>query len=375
MPKNRIDSDPPTSAESAVGGRLQAEGPRFNSYIIIIFLLTLVVPVLVLPMVVDNAFNTPKTLFMLIGVSTMIGVYAFQFLRGRPVLRSETSTPKILLFLIFLNFFSFFYTGNYYFTIIAAIMNITCLLFFYFVSLYVDGKKAFWLIMTAALSGMLVSIVTYFQYTNHFIIFKWATPGIMVMGTIGNSNYLGAYMVFPLFAMAGLIFLLKGKFRFIPLVLLIFMLGAFLFTRARAGWMGFFLALPIFLYLLKKIHKISLFGYLSSHPRQVATYGIVFLGILVSLWQVNDLAAARFMEGFYRDLSLGRPMAEAVRQSKLDLIRHGLTISEEDLAKLKATRGGSAETAPVDAESESPGTYRLSAYHPFYWAPFVLVGQ
>ena len=84
-------------------------------------------------------------------------------------------------------------------------MNMTCLLIFYFVSLYVDGKKALWLLMAAAFSGLLVSIVTYFQYTNHFILFKWARPGMMVMGTIGNSNYLGAYLVFPLFAQLGLL--------------------------------------------------------------------------------------------------------------------------------------------------------------------------
>ncbi len=237
-------------------------------------------------MVVDNAFNTPKTLLILIGVSLMVGICCFQYLRGQAVLKSETSTPKIILFLILLNFFSFFYTGNYYFTIVAAMINITCLLFFYFVSLYVDNKKAFWLIMTVAFSGFLVSIITYLQYTNHFIVFKWATPGMMVMGTIGNSNYLGAYLVFPLFAMASLIFLLKGKLRLIPLALLIFIMGAFLFTRARAGWFGFFLCLPIFLLLIKKIYKFSFRGYFNSNSLQVITSGVLLLAVLVILWNI-----------------------------------------------------------------------------------------
>ncbi len=213
------------------------------------------------------------------------------------MLKPETSTPKIILFLILLNFFSFFYTGNYYFTIVAAMMNITCLLFFYFVSLNVDGKKAFWLIMTTAFSGLLVSIITYLQYTNHFIIFKWASPGMMVMGTIGNSNYLGAYLVFPLFAMVGLIFLLQGKLRLIPLALWIFMMGAFLFTRARAGWFGFFLSLPIFFIFLKRIHKISIRAYFKSNLLQVITSGVVLLAVLVILW---NIAPQRFhtMMGF-----------------------------------------------------------------------------
>ena len=270
---------------------------RFNPFIIIIFILTLVVPVLVLPMVIDNAFNTPKTLLMLLGVSLMAGIYSFQFLRGKAVPKSGTSTPKIILFLILLNFFSFSYTGNYYFTITAAMMNITCLLFFYFVSLYVDAKKAFWIITSVAFSGLLISIITYLQFTGHFILFKWAHKGIMVMGTIGNSNYLGAYLVFPLFAMVGLIFLFKGKFRLIPLGLLLFMLGAFLFTRARAGWFGFFLSVPIFLLILKKIHRISILGYFKSNPKQVITYGLVLIALFTSLWYI---APKRFhtMMGF-----------------------------------------------------------------------------
>ena len=132
MPKPRTDSNKPTTPETAcLPNRANLEEkPKLNPYIIIIFVLTLMVPVLVLPMVVDNAFNTPKTLLILLGVSLMLGIYCFQYLRGQAVLKSETSTPKIILFLILLNFFSFFYTGNYYFTIVAAMINISCLLFF-----------------------------------------------------------------------------------------------------------------------------------------------------------------------------------------------------------------------------------------------------
>lgn len=257
-----------------------------KAYVVIIFVLTLVVPVLVLPMVVDNAFNTPKTLLMLMGVSIMVGIYSFQFFSGKTILKSKASTPKILLFLILLNFFSFFYTDNYYFTIIAAMMNVTCLLFFCFVSLHIDGKKGFWVIVAIVFSGLLVSFETYLQFFGRFILFKWAHPGMMVMGTIGNSNYLGAYLVFPLFATAGLIFLLKGKLRLIPLGVFIFMLGAFLFTRARAGWFGFFFSLPIFLLILKNIYKLSIWEHLKANPRQVITYGVALLSVLVSLWYI-----------------------------------------------------------------------------------------
>lgn len=270
---------------------------KFNPYFVIILFLTLTLPVLVLPSILDNAFKTPKILLLLFGVSIMLGIYAFQFLQSGEVLLSSASTPKVVLLLIFLNFFSFFYTSNYYFTIVAAVMNVTCLVFFYFVSLNTDGRQGLVLMMAAAFSGLLVSIITWLQYFDIFIIFKWAHPGMMVMGTIGNSNYLGAYFIFPLFAMASMIFLLKGRLRLIPLLLFIFMMIAFLFTRARAGWFGFFLALPLFLWILSKIYKIRVLGYFVSNRRRIITYGVVVACLIFSLWYAAP-ERFRIMMGF-----------------------------------------------------------------------------
>jgi len=260
-------------------------------YFMIIALMTLIVPVLVLPAHVDNAFNTPKNLIMILGISIMTAVLCIYFLRGKKIPWVSSPSHKILLFIILLNVFSFFYTKNHYFTIVAATLNITCLSLFFFTSLHINGKRAFWLLVIAAFSGFLVTIVTYLQFTGHFILFKWAYPGIMVMGTIGNSNYLGAYYIFPLFAVLGLVFLLDGEARIIPATLFIFMLGGFLFTRARAGWMGFFLSLPLFLLFLSKIHRFSVLDFLRLHPRRVITGLVVLAIILLSLWH---LAPERF---------------------------------------------------------------------------------
>ncbi|MFC1866630.1 O-antigen ligase family protein [Thermodesulfobacteriota bacterium] len=259
-------------------------GSEFNPYFILILLLTLFVPVLVMPHVVDNAFNTPKTLLILIGVSLMVGIYCFCFLRGRPVLRPTIVTTNIILFLIIFNFISFFYTKNPYFTSKAIILNISCLLLFYFISIYTDERRAFLLIIASALSGLLVAIISWLQFFDIHILIRWASPGEMIMGTIGNSNYLGAYLIFPLFSMAGLIFLLKGRLRLIPALLFVFIMGAFLFSGARAGWFGFFLTFPFFLWLLKRIHGISISAYIRSRKRQAAGCLIVLLAILMLLW-------------------------------------------------------------------------------------------
>jgi len=60
--------------------------------------------------------------------------------------------------------------------------------------------------------------------------------------------------------------------------------------------------------------------------------------ILLSLWNVNDKAAAVFMESFYRHYAAGKAKADALRRAKLEMLR---------------------------------SSYR----HPFYWASFILQGR
>lgn len=61
--------------------------------------------------------------------------------------------------------------------------------------------------------------------------------------------------------------------------------------------------------------------------------------IVMSLWQVNDRSTQELMDSFYRHLQAGLPKDRALQQAKLDLMAN-----------------------PAFA-------------HPFYWAPFVLVGN
>jgi CHAT domain-containing protein len=61
--------------------------------------------------------------------------------------------------------------------------------------------------------------------------------------------------------------------------------------------------------------------------------------VAVSLWKVEDRSTAELMARFYRHLKDGRTKAGALRQAQLDLI----------------------------------GDKKFA--HPYYWAPFVLVGE
>lgn len=256
-----------------------ADIPGPNPHFILILSLTLIVPLAVMPGIIDNAFNTPKTLLMVIFVLCMTFIYLLDYLRGRPVLASVSNTHYITLFIIFLDFVSLLYTKNIYFTRVAALLNITCLVFFTFVSLYVDGKRAGLLITAATLSGFLVSIIVWLQFFDIYLLFPWSSPGD-IMGTIGNSNYLGAYLIFPLYTSAGLIFLKKGKTRMVTASLCVMILAAFLFSRARASWVGFFVSLPVFLYLLKRIHGIPVSKYFATHRRKIAGCGLILVFVL-----------------------------------------------------------------------------------------------
>jgi hypothetical protein len=50
--------------------------PAFNVYFVIASILTLFVPIFVLPAVVDNGFNTPKSLLIQLGACLMAGAYS-----------------------------------------------------------------------------------------------------------------------------------------------------------------------------------------------------------------------------------------------------------------------------------------------------------
>ena len=271
--------------------------PSFNPYFVIASVLTFFVPILVLPAILDNAFNTPKTVLIQLGVCLMAAVYSFQLFRGREVSFTRSAVPKLMMLVILLNFFSFFYTRNYYYTNVAATMNVTALLFVYFLSLHLSAKNAFRLLVLTALSGVLVSFETWLEFSDTSALFPWTTPGSMVVGTIGNSNYLGAYLLFPILAFTALIFLLKGKLRWVAGALLVFVFAALLFSRARAAWVGVAAAVPGLLYSVMKIRGFSLKAYFLSRARQAVLFGVSALVLMGILW---TLAPERFhtMMGF-----------------------------------------------------------------------------
>jgi CHAT domain-containing protein len=85
--------------------------------------------------------------------------------------------------------------------------------------------------------------------------------------------------------------------------------------------------------------------------------------VVATLWDVNDASTSRLMSDFYtrwvKNPSGGK--AEALRAAQMALL-HGPPVSSSG----KTGRGIQAE----DNASPAQGTA-----HPFYWAPFVLIGN
>jgi CHAT domain-containing protein len=116
-------------------------------------------------------------------------------------------------------------------------------------------------------------------------------------------------------------------------------------------------------------------GKLSTGDELVGlTRAFIYAGtpsVVASLWSVDDSSTAHLMASFYRNLKT-MSKVEALRQAQLELI------SGEGHSDLLARRGvggigklGEAASSALPA----PSSLSISTSHPYFWAPFILVGD
>ncbi|GAB4178121.1 MAG: hypothetical protein Fur006_10320 [Coleofasciculaceae cyanobacterium] len=109
-------------------------------------------------------------------------------------------------------------------------------------------------------------------------------------------------------------------------------------------------------------------GGVDKEGLEVAGIGHYFLlsgakSVMASLWLVNDPATSLLMRRFYQNLSQGNiSKAEALRQSQLDFIQGKLTVKDT------TDRAGSRRYIEGQPSVDSLA-------HPYYWAPFILIGN
>ncbi len=87
--------------------------------------------------------------------------------------------------------------------------------------------------------------------------------------------------------------------------------------------------------------------------------------VIASLWQVSDGGTQTLMNAFYKGLQGGRSKAEALRQAQITLI-------EGNFSNVTGVRG---DIQVVGSGSREPVQHARSLEHPYYWAPFILIGN
>ena len=116
-------------------------------------------------------------------------------------------------------------------------------------------------------------------------------------------------------------------------------------------------------------------GKLSSGDELVGlTRAFIYAGtpsVVASLWNVEDSSTAQLMASFYKNL---RTMSkvEALRQAQLELI-NGRTNS--DLLMRRGIGGVGKLGETPEGKSQVSDAVTLSTSHPYFWAPFILVGD
>ncbi|MBC7882964.1 MAG: tetratricopeptide repeat protein [Anaerolineae bacterium] len=89
--------------------------------------------------------------------------------------------------------------------------------------------------------------------------------------------------------------------------------------------------------------------------------------VLGSLWSVNDASTSQLMQQFYTNLKSGLGKVESLRLAQLSLLRSQSQVGST------ADRGGLGVTPKAGVTSA--GNTQKGFADPFYWAPFILIGD
>jgi len=114
-------------------------------------------------------------------------------------------------------------------------------------------------------------------------------------------------------------------------------------------------------------------GKLSTGDELVGlTRAFIYAGtpsVMASLWKIDDSSTAQLMASFYKNLKTMIKI-EALRQAQLQLIRGE---GRSDLLSRRGVGGVGRLGEVAHVKTDSSGS--VSTSHPYFWAPFILVGE
>src|SRR5262249_27158442 len=97
---------------------------------------------------------------------------------------------------------------------------------------------------------------------------------------------------------------------------------------------------------------------------------------VVSQWSVDDAATAVLMERFYIYLKAGRSKGEALHLAALSLLQGERPKATRALAGgVRVARKGERPIPNTQHPIPDSSTENRKWSHPYYWAPFVLMGD
>ncbi|WP_179228405.1 CHAT domain-containing protein [Leptolyngbya ohadii] len=91
--------------------------------------------------------------------------------------------------------------------------------------------------------------------------------------------------------------------------------------------------------------------------------------VMASLWLVNDASTSQLMQQFYQNLANGMTKADALRQAQLFLL------NGNQPNPTGTDRTGNVTIGIRDIRTGLPPEVSSRLSHPYYWAPFILIGN